>query len=76
VPASGVVAPLTPAQLAALRAALASHDLKVLHGFAALQPALLATVGTERTGAFGRAIRSLRFAEALALLDQTVSPDA
>jgi PAS domain S-box-containing protein len=68
-------APLTAARLAELRADLASHDMKVLNDLAALQPALLGTVGAELTGAFDRAIQNLRFDEALALLDQAVTPD-
>ena len=70
-PACSPPPPLDANQLAALYKALNYNDLKALRLFKELQPALMAALGNTAAGSLGRAIRNLRFDEALAILERT-----
>lgn len=61
---------LDPARLHALRHALAHHDLASLDLFDELEPAISALCGRVEAGAMAEAIRHLRFAEVLRLLQR------
>ena len=61
--------PLDALQLDVLCAALRSHNLKALRYFDALKPALAGALGEAETGVLDAAIHSLRFDEALTILD-------
>lgn len=73
-PASGLP-PLDGADLASLREALRTQNLRALKRFGALQAALAGTLGKAKTEALGRAIHGMRFGEALALLDESAASD-
>ena len=64
------VEPLDAGSLDELRAALSRNNFRAKRLFEALQPALKATLGEKRVAVIDRAIRNLRFDEALSLLDQ------
>lgn len=61
--------PLATVGLAELHEALRTHNIKALRCYEALQPELITVLGEARTAELGRAIRGLRVAEALALLE-------
>ncbi len=65
VPAAAV---LDPRALAALRGALARHDLAALEIFTGLRPALAAVLGEAELPTLDQAVQDLRFQAALALL--------
>ena len=54
-----------------LREDLRRHNMRALRRFDELQPVLMDALGEADTAALGRAIRGLRFGEALAVLDQS-----
>lgn len=67
--------PLEASHLGALRAHLCHRNLQARRHFEALRPALANALGEATTEALGRAIHGLRYAEALATLDEA-APDA
>ena len=61
--------PALDLDLAGLRDDLYRRNMKARQRFAALRPALAGALGEAKTEALGRAIQGLRYAEALAVLD-------
>ncbi len=72
--APGVAAPPDPAQVGALRDALRRHNLGALELFEPLAASLTLAGGDEAVQALGQAIDELRFAAALAQLDDLCPP--
>lgn len=64
------VPPIDPAQLTALQIALRKSNLSALSLFSALRPALEGAHGAAFTQALADAVKQLRFADALSLLDE------
>ncbi len=69
-PAASTAPPLDPAALAELRAALGDHNLAALKLHASLEPAIAGVYGPAATAALAKAMRYLRFEEALVLLER------
>lgn len=67
---SGTLPPLEAGQLDQLLDELGHHNMRALRHYDELQPALRGVLGDARTETLGRAIRGLRFNEALAILDR------
>jgi PAS domain S-box-containing protein len=67
---SGTLPPLDAGQLEQLRDELGHHNMRALRRYDELQAALRSVLGDAGTESLGRAIRGLRFTEALAILDR------
>ena len=70
---AGAPPPLDAERLATLREDLRRRNLKARQGFEDLRPALAGVLGEAGAAALGRAIHGLRYAQALAALDEAAA---